>query len=334
MNDFDAPAVLPPPRGEWSQQVMATALGGRSGSSHLALPDDPLYDDDLQLGLYLCYELSYRGLEGVPDEMEWDPALLSLRRTMETAFENALLDAVPPATVHPDQVGQQLRYLDEPTSPFSRFIEREATLDQVREFVIHRSAYHLKEADPHTFALPRIGGAAKAAFAEIQADEYGGGKPDRIHAHLFASMMSDLGLVTCNGAYLDVIPGSTLAPVNLMSLFGMHRRWRGAAAGHLALFELGSSRPNRFYGDGLRRLGFGPKTTDFHDEHVEADAIHSMIATYDLAARLAEDEPELVSDILFGAKALLHVEEVAHHHMLGAWNRGASSLLGAPALVA
>lgn len=334
MNNFDAPAMLPPARGEWSQLVMSTARGDRSGSSHPALPDEPLCDDDLQLALYLCYELSYRGLEGFPDEMEWDPTLLSLRRTMEISFEAALLDAVPPAEAKPDQVGQQLRFLDEPTSAFTRFIERQATLDQVREFVIHRSAYHLKEADPHTFALPRIGGAAKAAFAEIQADEYGGGKPDRIHAHLYASMMSDLGLDTRNGAYLDVIPGSTLVNVNLMSLFGLHRRWRGAAAGHLALFELGSSRPNRFYGDGLRRLGFGPETTDFHDEHVEADAIHSMIATYDLAARLAEDEPQLASDILFGARALIHVEELSSDHMLAAWNRGASSLLGAPALVA
>lgn len=43
---------------------------------------------------------------------------------------------------------------------------------------MHRSAYQLKEADPHSFALPRVpAGRAKAAFVEIQADEYGGGVP-------------------------------------------------------------------------------------------------------------------------------------------------------------
>src|SRR5690606_6084460 len=187
--------------------------------------------------------------------------------------------------------------------------------------------YHLKEADPHTFALPRIGGAAKAAFAEIQADEYGGGDPERVHAQLFASMMGRLGLDLRAGVYLDRIPGPTLANVNLMSFFGLNRKWRGAAVGHLALFELGSSRPNRSYGDGLRRLGFDAAVTDFHDEHVEADAVHSMIATYDLAARLAADEPDLAADILFGARALSFVEGAASSHLLDSWKEGRSSLL-------
>jgi len=123
------------------------------------------------------------------------------------------------------------------------------------------------------------------------------------------------------------MPGATLANVNLMSLFGLHRRWRAAAVGHLALFELGSPLPNRRYGNGLRRLGFGSDTTDFHDEHVEADAVHSMIATYDLAGRLAEDEPDLAADILFGARALSFVEGAASSHLLDSWKEGRSSLL-------
>ena len=45
------------------------------------------------------------------------------------------------------------------------------------EFLVHRSLYTLKEADPHTWAIPRLHGAAKAALVEIQADEYGGGGP-------------------------------------------------------------------------------------------------------------------------------------------------------------
>jgi Iron-containing redox enzyme len=50
------------------------------------------------------------------------------------------------------------------------------TLAQLREFAIHRSAYQLKEADPHTWAIPRLTGAVKAAMVEIQADEYGDGR--------------------------------------------------------------------------------------------------------------------------------------------------------------
>ena len=71
----------------------------------------------------------------------------------------------------------------------SKHLEREGTRAQLLEFVVHRSAYQLKEADPHSWALPRLSGAPKAAMVEIQADEYGGGRADRIHAHLFAKTM-------------------------------------------------------------------------------------------------------------------------------------------------
>ena len=43
----------------------------------------------------------------------------------------------------------------------SRHIEREATLEQVLEFLVHRSAYQLKEADPHSWAIARLSGAAE-----------------------------------------------------------------------------------------------------------------------------------------------------------------------------
>lgn len=329
MKPSDAPSLIPPARGDWSDLVIRIAQDAPA-SSLPPEPDDPLTDDDLHLALYLCYELVYRGLHGVPDEKEWDLDLLAARLRMERLFEDALTQAVPPETVEPAEVAPRLRDLDEAASPFGVYMERQATLEQFEEFVIHRSTYHFKEADPHTFALPRLSSTAKAAFAEIQADEYGGGKAERVHARLFVSMMEKLGLDTRNGAYLAEVPGSTLANVNLMSLFGLHRRWRAAAVGHLALFELGSPLPNRRYGNGLRRLGFGADVTDFHDEHVEADAVHSMIATYDLAGRLAVDEPELAGDILFGARALALVEGAASERQLTCWTEGRSSLLEAP----
>jgi hypothetical protein len=164
-------------------------------------------------------------------------------------------------------------------------------------------------------------------LVEVQADEYGGGRPDRMHAALFARTMRGLGLDARYGAYLARLPGITLATVNLMSWFGLHRRLRGALVGHLAVFEMTSSGPNRRYGDGLRRLGFGPDVTDFYDEHVEADAVHESIALWDVADGLARLDPEVADDILFGARALLAVEARWGRYLLSAWSRGQSSLL-------
>ena len=49
----------------------------------------------------------------------------------------------------------------------------------------------------------------------LQADEYGRGKPGASHAELFAETMSALDLDPTPGAYIDRIPGTTLAHARL-----------------------------------------------------------------------------------------------------------------------
>jgi len=322
----------PSARGEISALLLDRLAGpvGALPDPMLREPDEPLSDEDLHLSLYLCYELHYRGLPGVDERWEWEPSLLGLRRSLERRFETALREAIPPAPleVGPEEIDLALRGIAEADQgrSLSKHLEREGSLDQFLEFVVHRSAYQLKEADPHSWALPRLSGRPKAALVEIQADEYGGGRADRVHAELFAVAMDALGLDRRYGAYLDHIPGVTLATVNLMSMFGLHRRLRGAIIGHLALFELTSSLPNGRYAAGLRRLGFGEPATIFFDEHVEADAVHENIAAVDLAGGLARDEPALASDILWGAHCLAALDRRWVDHVLDAWDAGQSSL--------
>lgn len=290
---------------------------------------DPLEDEDLQLALYLCYELHYRGLPGVDDRWEWEPSLLALRRELETRFEQGLIEAVAPVRrdVPADEIDLALREIAHRDSPpLSNFIRSSADLGQVREFLIHRSAYQLKEADPHSWAIPRLSGGPKAALIEIQADEYGGGRPEWVHAELFARAMAALGLDRSYGAYLNQIPGVTLATVNLMSLFGLHRYWRGAIVGHLALFEMTSSIPNRRYADGLRRLGLGGDATLFFDEHVEADAVHENLAAVDLAGGLIRQDSSLCRSLLWGAEALAELDSRWAAHVLGCWREHRTSL--------
>ena len=123
--------------------------------------DDPLAGDDTQLFLYLCYELHYRGLAGVDEAWEWEPSLIGLRRSVEWAFEDALLRRVgPPAPVEPDVPGGLAEVIAGAPGPsLSRHFLERGTLQQFREFAAHRSAYQLKEADPHTWVIPRLAGA-------------------------------------------------------------------------------------------------------------------------------------------------------------------------------
>jgi hypothetical protein len=320
------------PRGDVTERLLAAweedahAIDGGLPAQEA----NPLEDEDLQLALYLCYELHYRGLPGVDERWEWEPSLLGLRRELETRFEQALSDAVAPIAPGDaaDEIDLALRAIAERESPpLSNYIRSSADLDQVREFLIHRSVYQLKEADPHSWAIPRLWGTPKAALIEIQADEYGGGRAEWIHAELFARAMTAVGLDRTYGAYLNQIPAVTLATVNLMSLFGLHRRWRGAIIGHLALFEMTSSIPNRRYADGLRRLGLGRDATLFFDEHVEADAVHENVAAVDLAGGLIRQDPSLRTSLLWGAEALAELDSRWGEYMLECWRERRSSLL-------
>jgi len=112
-----------------------------------------------------------------------------------------------------------------------------------------------------------------------------------------------------------------------MSMFGLHRRLRGAAVGHLAAFETSSSLPNRRYAAAVRRLGFGDPAAAYFDEHVEADAVHEQVAVRDVCGTLAVAEPELVPDIALGAAVCLHLDAVVASDTLDAWEAGRSSLL-------
>jgi hypothetical protein len=294
-----------------------------------ALVGDPLGDDDLQLALYLCFELHYRSFPNVDPAWEWDPTLLSVRAVLEEAFFAALeVEMVPGDPVDPAAIGDLLFRLESEDDgvSLSRHLEIEAGIEEFREFVVHRSFYQLKESDPHSWAIPRLDGPAKTALVEVQADEYGGGRAERMHSRLFAKTMRALGLDDRENAYLASAPGETLATVNLMSAAGLRRSRRGAIVGHLAMFEMTSALPNRRYGNALRRLGFGVEATDFYDEHVEADAVHENIAAYDLAGGLARQEPELAADVLFGARALLFLEDRFARHLLEAWQEGQTSL--------
>ena len=324
---------LPAARGPVSEHLLAHLAAAPPHAlppAPLERVEDPLADEDLHLTLYLAYELHYRGLPGVDDDWEWEPSLLALRRDLEAVFESGLRAALgdPEGEVDASEVDLALRAIDDADEgpSLSSYMERHGTLEQVLEFLVHRSAYQLKEADPHSWAIPRLSGGPKAALVEVQADEYGGGRSERIHAQLFADALDEVGLDSRYGAYVDAIPGLTLATVNLMSHLGLHRRWRGGIVGHLALFEMTSAIPNRRYATALRRLGFGSRATAFFDEHVEADAVHESIAAVDLAGGLVRQEPALGADVLWGARALVLLEGRWARHVLGAWEAGRSSL--------
>ncbi|MET9815056.1 iron-containing redox enzyme family protein [Streptomyces sp. NPDC006355] len=316
---------LPTPRGPLSRGVEAYLRGAGRLPRLEEVARAEVYGEDLQLALYLCYELHYRGFAGVSTDREWDPDLLRVRAALEQRFLSALRSDAP---VH-DSVDEALAdLLVEPVdgTGVSHFLRDEGELWHLREYAAQRSLYHLKEADPHAWVLPRLWGRAKAAMAAVEFDEWGGGRADRVHARLFADLMTDLGLDTTYGRYLDAASAEALVTVNMMSLFGLHRALRGALVGHFAAVEITSSPGSRRLAEAMRRTGAGPAAEHFYDEHVEADAVHEQVVRHDVIGGLLEQEPHLAPDVAFGIDATEFVEERFGARLLADWRVSRSSL--------
>jgi hypothetical protein len=308
-------------------------IGGRPPRRHLSRLGAPVgdadpYGLDLQLALHVCYELHYRGFAGVDPRWEWNAGLLHLRAGLEMVFEDALLRDVGEPADGESALAAMDALSVEPADGggLSYFLRDEGTWTQMREYFVHRSIYHLKEGDPHAWVIPRLTGQAKAAFVAIEYDEYGAGRGDRLHQKLFADLLRAATLDATYLGYLNHVPAESLAVVNLMSMFGLHRNWRGAAVGHFASTEITSPPGSQRIVNALRRMNAPEPCVRFYVEHVEADAVHEQVVRTDVVGDLVAAEPGLDRDVVFGIRARELVEERLAAHMTKSWVSGRSSL--------
>ncbi|WP_425003274.1 iron-containing redox enzyme family protein [Mycolicibacterium sp. S3B2] len=283
---------------------------------------------DVQLALYLCYELHYRGFAGVDAGWEWNPGLLYLRGRLEDVFLDDIRRAVGDLEPGVSALAELDELCIEPVdgSGLSYFLRDEGSWEQMREYFAHRSLYHLKEGDPHAWAIPRLSGQAKASFVAVEFDEFGAGRGARVHQQLFADLLDAADLDSAYLGYLDDVPAPTLAVVNLMSLFGLHRRLRGAAVGHFAATEVTSPPGSRRMVQALERLDAPEPCRAFYAEHVEADAVHEQVVRTDVVGDLVAREPELDADVVFGIRAFDVVETRLADHLMECWQTGTPSL--------
>ncbi len=298
---------LPAARGALSEVVLDRLSG--SPTDDLGAVPCASGPDDAAITLWTLHELHYRGFDGVDDRWEWAPALMSVRATLEQDLEGDLRSRYVAPERTDDLAADLFTMIREHDGPsLAAHVQHRATHEEVLTLIRERSIYHLKEADPTSWVLPRLEAGPKAALMEIQFDEYGAGRPERLHHRLFQLGMAELGLDATYGAYIDEASTEVLEQNNALSMFGLHRRLRGAALGHLAAFEATSSIPSKRMAQGLERVGITGALRDYYAEHVLADSVHDQLAVRAVCVPLAEAEPALADDILFGAYSCLDLE--------------------------
>lgn len=328
---------LPKPRGPLSAAVIDLLIEQRP-TSHCGDVEDLLtaanpYGLDLQLALYVCYELHYCGFAGVDPRWEWDAGLLQVRRRLEeellARLERDVLDHDAGEELRDYSIASELDALmggREDDSRLSVHLSSHASWDQMKEYFAHRSLYHLKEGDPQAWVIPRLTGQSKASFVAIEFDEFGGGHGNRLHQYLFAELLEAAGMDRAYLGYLDRAAAESLAAVNVMSMFGLHRALRGAAVGHFAATEITSPPGSLQMVRGLLRLDAPAPCIDFYQEHVEADAVHEEVVRSDVIASLVETDPAASGRIVFGMRVFRLIEDRLADHLMSSWALGRTSL--------
>ncbi|MFN3006086.1 iron-containing redox enzyme family protein [Mycolicibacterium wolinskyi] len=323
---------LPDGQGRVSAAVIEQ-LRGRPPHNHLEPVWVPLRDSDplgidVQLALHVCYELHYRGFAGVDPSWEWNAGLLHLRSQFERVFLAAVhkeVGLIPPDVTAESELD---RLSAEPIGGLgpSHHLRDGGTWDQMREYFVHRSLYHLKQGDPHAWLIPRLAGQAKASFVAVEFDDYGAGRGARGHQQLFVDLMDAADLDSTYLGYLGTVTAESLAVVNLMSLFGLHRRLRGAAAGLFAATEITSSPVSQRMVAALQRLAAPEACVRFYREHAKTDAAHEQVVRTDVIGDLVTREPDLEADVVFGVRAFAALEDRLTEHLLKSWSAERSSL--------
>lgn len=311
--------LTPTARGPVSEAILSAMRSGDTASV-VELPDVGCADD-AQIALWSLFALHHRGFDDVDDELEWDPHLIAVRRRLEQDFERNLRDRAPKCPEQGDFAEDFFAFVAGHEGPsVVSHLQRSATDEQMRQFLRHKSIYTLKESDHTTWTIPRLSHRVKAAVMELQYDEYGGGDPNRLHAHLFARGLEKSGLSPEYGAYIDEAPCEILEQDNVMSMLGLNRRLRAASLGFLAAFEATSSAPSRKVARGLERLGFPAEIITYYTEHVEADAVHEQLAVRTICGALLDEEPGQYENVYFGAWAAMHVDDRYAERMLKEWS--------------
>ena len=320
-----APAPLPPARGPLSTRCSRRCR--RAADPRLpGVPGDvDPYGDDLQLALHLAYELHYRPLAGVDADLEWDPDLLRLRRALEQPFLAALRATVAAATTSTRR-SRRCCSSRAGTGPSWHLARRGRALAAAR---VRRAPVGLPPQGGRPAGLGRAaaGGPGQGRAGRGAARRVRRRRAERMHAAPVRRDDARARLDDGYGAHVDAAPATTLAPVNLMSLVGLHRSLRGAAVGQFVMVEVTSSPGSRRLSSAFDRLPTAPRGSGSTTSTSRPTRCTSRCCAPGLRDLLAR-EPELAADVVLGIEAGLLLEDRFGDRVLG--GLGARRELAAP----
>lgn len=195
---------------------------------------------------------------------------------------------------------------EDPT--WGEFIRESISLEQLKQIVINRSLFFLREPDPWIFAVPKLRGIAKAGLIDLMLDEYGWGKLDHMHSSVYARLMEALELQSEIDHYEAAADWRFLATLNHQWMLGLNPELNNRLLGTIYLTEADSPGAMTNYLAAWARLGIDdPDVLRFYEIHVSADENHRDVALHEVVLPVCEANPDAAKDVargIFDARTL------------------------------
>lgn len=264
---------------------------------------------------------------------QFDPFLMALRGMIERhwlAAERQRIGAVPVFET-PDALIAALRDAVQRHSaarhPLFDLLEADATRDQLERFFRSDTALNVRFFDLIVMAMIGSHPEARQELAANFWDEMGRGNPQHSHVHLYRQLLSEVGIVSAGDDFASELGWQGWRGYNLFMLCALNRRHYFKLLGVMAATELLDPPQYRKLVIGCRRLGLGPSTTRYYDEHITVDDVHGEGWLDHVIRPLAQREPRAMSEVWVGCMLRL----ASCNDYYDALNRQLSSMTSPPA---
>jgi len=188
--------------------------------------------------------------------------------------------------------------------PLFPYLEREATLDELRWFLRQEVAGEAGFDDLVALTQLRMPDRAKLELARNYWDEMGRGMHSAMHGPMLSRLADALGI----DQQAEVV-AEAVALGNLLAGLAYNRRYAFHAVGALGVVELTAPDRSRMVNLGLKRLGVPARDRQYYALHATVDLRHSLTWNREVIGPLVAERPEVAVAIAEGALMRLRAGE-------------------------
>lgn len=286
---------------ELTDAACQVAFGANGNSKGEALTD-------VHSTLYTLYVQR----NAVPWDAGWknvdDSRFVRVREKIESAWSaeearrfGALLRDMPPAEAFPDWAqGVCQSHGSNVTHPLFTFLCKDATKDQLREFLFQETPFDIHFGDLLAMMLPGVYGDAKAELSKNFWDEMGHGQPLSMHRELRLQMTRKLGIKDDLYMNAELFCMEELQLANMYFQSTTNRALLPQAIGMMLATEL--MVPGRLDQQimGWRRVGMPEADMTYLLEHVVVDVEHAHGWMNNVVIPLLAKHPRFMNELALG----------------------------------